>query len=84
MLGTISLLTLLTLGYLQLTPWIIAPFALANSFIGLHFPAWKAERLRERGQYWQTLLGTVPLQAVLAAIVYGAGFGISKIVETML
>lgn len=76
MLGTVSLAALVALGFLQYPWWVIAPFGIVNSFIGLHFPAGKAQMLRERGQYWQVFLSSLPLQFVFAAIVFGLGYGL--------
>ena len=77
MLGTISLIVCIILGALRIPIWWIMPIAIANGFIGLHFPQGKATALIARGQYWQTYLYSFPLQAVLAAVLYGVGYLIS-------
>ncbi|WP_430448714.1 hypothetical protein [Rhodophyticola sp.] len=74
MLGTVSLVALFVLGLLSMSPWLIIPFAVVNAFIGVHFPAGKADMLRERGTYWQVLLSSLPLQAVFAGGVFGIGY----------
>jgi hypothetical protein len=76
MLGTISLIALFVLGFMAMPWWLVVPFAVINTFIGAHFPAGKAQMFQERGQYWQLVLSSLPLQAVFAAIVFGIGYGV--------
>lgn len=76
MLGTLSLIGLFVAGIWHAPLWILIPFTVLNSFIGVHFPSWKAQRLKEDGTYWRTLIGSSPLQLVFAAIVFGVGYGI--------
>ena len=79
MLGTASLIALIVVGFLGYPIWIVVPFAVINAFLGLHFPPGKAQAIRERGQYWQLWLMSLPLQAILAAIFFGIGFGIGQL-----
>lgn len=77
MLGTIALIALGISGYAQVHFLIALPLAtIANSFIGLHFPAGKAMVLQARGIYWGTFWASLPIQAMFAAIVYALGYGI--------
>jgi hypothetical protein len=79
MLGTISLIFILIAGYFQLTFWLLIPAAIVNSFLGLHFPTGKAQLLSSRGQYWSTFMASLPLQALLAAVIFGAGYGVGML-----
>ncbi len=81
MLGTIALIAWAVCGYLKVHLLILVPAAMINAFLGLHFPPGKAEALQARGMYWQTFLWSVPLQAALAALIYGIGRGIRYAVD---
>lgn len=74
MLGTISLIALFTMGFFHFSVIILIPFVIVNMFLGLHFPPGKAEMLQERGTYWSVAIGSAPLQAILAAVIYGIGY----------
>jgi hypothetical protein len=75
MLGTFLLIGMVICGYEKVTPWILAPSTIAAAFIGLHFPAGKAQMLRERGIYWQVFLNSLPIQGIFITIVFGLGWG---------
>jgi hypothetical protein len=77
--GTLSLIALIALGFMQYSTWFAVPLAVVNTFIGMHTPPERVERLREMGEsYWGSLLSSLPLQALLAAVLYGLGFGANK------
>lgn len=80
MLGTILLLAVMICGYLNLSFWILVPATIIAAFIGLHFPAGKAETLIVRGMYWSTFLISIPLQAIFLSILFGAGWGLSALI----
>lgn len=75
-LGTFSLVGLVAIGAYALPAWLIIPMAVANTFIGMHFPPEKAAMARARGLYTRILLSSFPLQAAFAALFYGIGRGI--------
>tara|TARA_R110002096_G_scaffold7102_9_gene31527 strand:+ start:18 stop:263 length:246 start_codon:yes stop_codon:yes gene_type:complete len=75
MLGTLSLIMLIVFGFLQVSPFIIVAFTIINGFLGLHYPAGKAEVLKQRGLYWNVYLSSLPLQALLASIFFFVGYG---------
>lgn len=81
MLGTVLLIGMAVLGYFQITAWVLVPGAVAASFMGLHYPPGKAEVAKQRGFYWQVLLSSLPLQAALVSILYGAGWGLRALVS---
>lgn len=81
MFGTILLLGMAVCGYLNITPWILIPGAMAAAFMGLHYPSGKAQLAKERGVYWQVLVTSLPLQAILVAVLYGLGWGVSVLVN---
>jgi hypothetical protein len=60
-LGTVSLAGLLAIGAYALPAWLIIPMAVANTFIGMHFPPEKAAMARARGLYTRILLTSFPL-----------------------
>ncbi|PKP74228.1 MAG: hypothetical protein CVT84_09460 [Alphaproteobacteria bacterium HGW-Alphaproteobacteria-6] len=80
MIGTLSLIALGVLGYLKFPIWIVLPFSILNAFVGMHFPAGKADVARGRGMYWNIWLMSLPLQAILAAVIFGIGFGIRSLI----
>ena len=79
MLGTISIIVVLILGFIHFSIWIIIPAAIINGFIGIHFPPGKAMMLQERNMYWGTYFYSLPLQAILVAAVYGVGYGLGAL-----
>ena len=81
MLGTVTLIALLGLGYISFSLWILVPAAIINGFIGLHSRPGKASMLQSRNMYWRAFFQSLPLQAILAAIVYGMGYGLRLAVE---
>jgi len=81
MLGTILLIGMVVLGYLQITPWVLLPSAIAASFIGLNYPLGKSQLAKERGIYWQVFMSSLPLQAILVAVLFGVGWGISALIN---
>lgn len=84
MLGTITLIALVVLGYIHFSLWVLIPAAIINAFIGLHFPSGKADTLKERGMYWSVFFQSLPLQAVLAGVFYGVGYGIRYTVDRIM
>jgi hypothetical protein len=74
-LGTVSLVSLVAIGAYALPAWLIIPMAVANTFIGMHFPAEKAAMARAGGVYTRILLSSFPLQLAFAALCYGIGWG---------
>lgn len=83
MLGTLTLMALVVLGYIEFPAWILVPVAVVNAFIGLHFPAEKAETLKARNAYWSVFFQSLPLQAILATLVYGLGYAIRLVVNQL-
>ena len=81
MFGTVLLIGMVVLGYFQITPWVLVPGAIVASFLGLHYPPWKAEVAKERGIYWQMFMSSLTLQAVLVAVLYGVGWGVSALIN---
>ncbi|EOC5443602.1 hypothetical protein [Vibrio parahaemolyticus] len=81
MLGTILLLGMIVCGYLNLSFWILVPASIVAAFIGLHFPSGKAEMFKARGMYWSTFFGSIPLQAILLSILFGAGWGLNALIN---
>ncbi len=79
MFGTVLLIGMVACGYLNISPWVLIPSAIAASFIGIHYPLGKAQMAKERGIYWQALLSSLPLQGALMAILYGVGWGASSL-----
>lgn len=73
MLGTILLIGMIVCGYQKVSAIILIPAAIAASFIGAHFPPGKANMLNEMGIYWNVVVTSIPLQAVLMAALYGIG-----------
>jgi hypothetical protein len=80
MLGTLFLIAVGVCGFLNVTPWVLVPGAVIAGFLGMHYPPGKAAAAKERGIYWKSVVGSMPLQAVLLAILYGAGWGISSLI----
>ena len=76
MFATLSIIALVALGFIAAPFWVVVPFALLNGYIGLHFPAGKAQTLRERGQFWQVWATSLPIQALLALVIFGIGYAI--------
>jgi len=81
LLATILLIGMVILGYYNFSPWILLPSALLAAFIGIHYPSGKAELAKERGTYWQVLIFSIPLQAVILAILFGIGWGVHVFVS---
>ncbi|ELI5382373.1 TPA: hypothetical protein ACN35J_004512 [Vibrio parahaemolyticus] len=81
MLGTILLLGMIVCGYLNLSFWILVPASIVAAFIGLHFPSGKAEMIKARGMYWSTFFCSIPLQAILLSILFGAGWGLNALIN---
>lgn len=75
MLGTVLLIGMIVCGYLNVTPWVLLPGAVAAAFIGTHGRPERAEIAKARGYYWKFIIAIVPVQAVLVAIFYGVGWG---------
>lgn len=80
MLGTALLVAVLVCGFYNVTPLILIPATALAAFIGLHFPAGKAQMARERGMYWKTFALSLPLQFVFMVILFGIGWGVSSLV----
>ena len=80
-LGTFSLVGLVVVGAHALTAWLVIPLAVMNTFIGMHFPAERAQMAKERGTYSQALLLSFPLQLVFAAAFYGIGQGLGWLLQ---
>jgi hypothetical protein len=80
-LGTALLLGVLVCGFLNVTPWILAPATVMAAVIGVHFPPGKAQMARERGIYWNVLLTSLPLQFVFMLVLYGIGWGASMLID---
>lgn len=81
MLGTVLLIGIVICGYLHFSPWILVPVTIAAAFIGMHFRPGKAQMARERGIDWQSILYSLPLQGALLAILFGAGWGASALLD---
>jgi hypothetical protein len=79
MLGTILIIGIAVCGFFQITPWILIPATIIAAFLGMHFPPGKAEIAKSRNMYWQALFMSMPLQAILMAVLFGIGWGISLI-----
>lgn len=75
MLGTISLIALFVTGFMHYSWLLLIFFTVLNSFLGVHFPQGKAQMLAARGEYWKTILVSAPLQFILAALIFGLGYG---------
>lgn len=80
MLGTVVLIALVAMGYLNTSSWIIIPAAFAMAWIGLRG---KEHRLEGRNSYWAVFFQSLPLQAILAALFYGLGYGARVLVDTI-
>jgi len=76
LLGTPILLALLIGGFLQVPVWWIAVAGIVNAFVGMHAQPGKAEVAKDRGLYWKIVLGSIPLQMLFAAIVFGVGYAV--------
>ena len=77
MLGTISLIVLFIIGFLHAPVWLIAQFAFLNAVIGLYTPPDRIAQLKEAGSTpLKFIIGALPLHLVLAAVVFGIGYGI--------
>jgi hypothetical protein len=80
MLGTLLLIGMLVCGFLNVTPWVLIPGAIAAGFLGMHYPPGKATAAKLRGLYWKGVFGSMPLQAIFLAILYGVGWGIGALI----
>lgn len=81
MFGTILMLVIILLGFLQLPFLLLIPASIATTFVGAHFPAGKARVLKERKLYWKTIFVSFPMQAIFAAILFGLGWGLKVLVK---
>ncbi|WGF89893.1 hypothetical protein [Marinivivus vitaminiproducens] len=81
MLGTLTLLASVVLGYVLFPVWIAVVLGVANGFIGLHHPPGRAQALRERGAYWRVLIYSLPLQIAVTGGLYGLGYGLRRLVD---
>lgn len=81
MLGTLLLVAMIALGFMEASPWLILPASIAAAFIGLHHQPGKAEMAQARGYYWKVILGTIPVQAIFMAVLYGVGWGIGYLAD---
>ncbi|SYZ83159.1 Uncharacterised protein [Vibrio paracholerae] len=79
--GTILLLAMIVCGYLNLSFWIVVPASIIAAFIGLHFIPGKADILKSRSMYWSTFFGSLPLQAILLSVLFGAGWGLNALIN---
>jgi hypothetical protein len=80
MIATLSLVTALIFGLLQLPFWFVLPLAVISNFIGMHTPPERIERLREMGVgYWSFFFTNFPLIACISFGFYGVGYGLSAI-----
>jgi len=78
MLPTLSLVVLGIVGFQQLSLLFILIFALINALIGMFTPRDRIAQLQTAGTSPVLFyLGSLPLHLVLAAVVYGIGYGIS-------
>lgn len=77
--GTALLIGILVCGFLNVTPWILAPATIVAAIIGMHFPSGKAQMARDRGIYWKALLSSFPLQFALMFVLFGIGWGASML-----
>jgi hypothetical protein len=80
-LGTASLVGLVIIGAYALPIWLLIPLIIMNTFIGMHFPAEKAQMAKERGYIYRVLLSSIPLQLAVAAACYGIGRGIGWLLQ---
>lgn len=82
MIGTVSIIGLAVIGFFNSSPIWIVPFSILNTLIGMFTPFGRIKRIREMGG---TLLGfflrTLPLQAVLAAAIFGVFYGIGHLLH---
>ncbi|MGB1647762.1 MAG: hypothetical protein ACPHHR_02405 [Cycloclasticus sp.] len=79
MLATILIIGIAVCGFFQITPWILIPAAIIAAFLGMHSPPRRAEIAKRDNAYWQALFMSMPLQAILLAVLFGIGWGISLI-----
>ena len=71
MIGTLSMLTLVALGYAGVDLFIIIPFATLNALVGLPKPALAAGEATRCGLYGFNR--ALPMQLVHAGVGYGIG-----------
>lgn len=88
MLGTISLIALFALGYMQYHILVIVPFAILNGAIGYLGPSGRkriavAEKAKETGTLLSLLVGTFVLQTIPAIVIYFLGYGVRLVVERL-
>lgn len=79
LLGTLILFVLIYLGYTGTSFGVVAIGAIANTLIGVSYPAGRTASLKERGLYWRVLIHSIPIQFVFAAILYGLGYGVAAL-----
>jgi len=81
MIGTLLIIGIAVLGYLNFSLWIIVIAAIIATFIGIHHNPTKAEMAKVRGFYWRLYLSTLPLQGAFMAAFYGIGWGANSLIN---
>jgi len=81
MFGTFLLIAVIVCGYMQASFWLLIPASIVAAFIGLHFPAGKADIAKSRGIYWRVLLSSLPIQAIFMSVLFGAGWGLKAVIS---
>ncbi len=75
--ATLSLILLAAVGFQQWSLLFIVIFALVNALIGMFTPRTRIAELQAAGASpVMFYIGSLPLHLVLAAVVYGIGYGI--------
>jgi hypothetical protein len=81
MIGTLLIIGIAVLGYLDFSPWIIVIATIIATFIGIHHNPAKAEMAQARRFYWKLYLSTLPLQGAVMTAFYGIGWGANSLIN---
>ncbi len=80
MLGTVTIIALLALGFNQAPAYFVLPLAIVNNFIGIHTPRRRWLDMKHIGvSYWRFFFTNFPLIALLSFLLYGIGYAASAI-----
>ena len=80
MLGTVTLIALLALGFNQVPAYFVLPLAVVVNLIGMHTPRTRWLNVKEMGMsYPHFFLSCLPLNAAFSFLLYGIGYGASAI-----
>ena len=79
MIGTLSMLALVALGYSHFNLLVVLPFAIINALVGLSQQREPAEGADPEPDFFPSLFRVLPMQILLTSLGYGMGFGASLI-----